>query len=363
MRIPVYITYPKCYAHVDLPPPVFITIIMIMKKKIDFSLPHGVVRKTLTPEIVMAGHESKSVKQHETDHQSNQSSPLIFQDVVKAQEQAGGGIDALSLAFFELANVAHVGYRLSACHIKSSEQDLVISARQDISISNESNTGKIVWETSYLLLTFLLERKVKLGKVLEVGAGCGMLGIVLAVSKYAKKVVLTECIDVMSNLELNVIRNASILTTKKDKHLAVARQLDWLAPHHDISRFPRNLQEHSFDTIVGTDVVYTQSLVEPLLFTLRLMAHKKTTVYLCLQIRCEDSHKLLLSKASEHNWKVKDISEELSSMSSCSWGVDLECKVFQLTTIDQVKSRKRKSESTEHDETPSALRQAKIGTR
>jgi hypothetical protein len=32
----------------------------------------------------------------------------------------------------------------------------------------------------------------------------------------------------------------------------------------------QNLQEHSFDTIVGTDVVFAPALVEPLLETLRI---------------------------------------------------------------------------------------------
>ena len=51
---------------------------------------------------------SQYKKQHETDHLSKQTSPSIFQDVFKAQQQAGGGDHALSLAFFELANVAHI---------------------------------------------------------------------------------------------------------------------------------------------------------------------------------------------------------------------------------------------------------------
>jgi predicted nicotinamide N-methyase len=271
------------------------------------------------------------------------SSPLIFQDVVKAQQ---GGDDALSLAFFELANAEIVGFRLSAVHLKRNARDWVISARQDSSASSGDHTGKIVWETSYLLLNFLLARGDKLGKILEVGAGCGLLGQVLAASKYAKKVVLTECDAVMENLERNVERNESVLAKKKDKPLAVARQLNWLSPRKDMARFPKDLQEHSFDTIVGTDVVYTPSLVEPLLSTLRIMAHDKTIVYLCLQIRCEDSHKLLLRLASEHHWKVDDISQELSSMPSCSWGLDMECKLLKLTTTDLQQTKKRKSSST-----------------
>ena len=273
---------------------------------------------------------------------------------MKAQQQ--GGDDPLSLAFFELANVEMVGFRLSSKHLKkknNSSTDLVISARQDTSSAGSSSTGgggdhtgKIVWETSYLLLSFLLARGEKLGKILEVGAGCGLLGQVLAASKYAKKVVLTECEQVMESLEHNVQRNESILAKNKEKPLAVARKLNWLSPRMDMARFPKDLQEFSFDTIVGTDVVYSQSLVEPLLSTLRIMAHDKTIVYLCLQIRCEDSHKLLLRLASEHKWMVDDISQELTSMPSCKWGLDMECKLLKLTTVDLQQTKKRKSSST-----------------
>ena len=256
-------------------------------------------------------------------------SPLIFQDIVKAHQENGGD-DSLSLAFFELANVNHVGYRMSKRHLKLPSHDLIVSTLQDTSLEG-NHTGKIVWETSYLLLDFLLERGTPLGKVLEVGAGCGMLGQVLAASKYTKKVVLTECDEVMTNVQRNLDRNQGIVRRKnKDSLRAVARQLDWLAPERDIATAPKDLREHSFDTIVGTDVVYTPSLVEPLLSTLRLMAHEQTIVYLCLQIRCEDSHQLLLRKASTFNWKVKDISPELENMLSCSWGLDMECKLLQL---------------------------------
>ena len=94
------------------------------------------------------------------------------------------------------------------------------------------------------------------------------------------------------------------------------------------------LWPHSFDTIVGTDVVFTPTLVRPLLACLALMAHKHTNIYLCLQVRCADSHDLLLEKASKFGLKVKDCShkafmEECSS--TCSWGIDMECKLLHIT--------------------------------
>lgn len=57
--------------------------------------------------------------------------------------------DALSPAeaMFEIANASHVGYRI--------KKGVVVTVRQDLEC--QEHTGGIVWETSYLLATYLLE--------------------------------------------------------------------------------------------------------------------------------------------------------------------------------------------------------------
>jgi predicted nicotinamide N-methyase len=296
---------------------------------------------------------------------------LIFQDVVKDEEKRDD--EALSLAFFELANVAHVGYRLQASQRRRrrSEKDdsTVITVEQDTTACG-NHTGGIVWETSYLLLNYLSQKREKLGRVLEVGAGCGLLGQVLAASGWCKQVVLTETKEVLVNLNSNLERNAPLFLSagkKKKKHRSVisAQQLDWLAYEKDTIE---DLKKASFDTIVGTDVVFSPSLVEPLLSTLTFMASKVSVVYLCLQIRCEDSHKLLLEKAKSHGWKLNNISEELASTPGCAWGVQMECHLIQLTRIpqdddeavmDAKKKKKRKAASNNQDDGNSSSKKRK----
>ena len=249
--------------------------------------------------------------------------------------------EALSLAFFELANVPMVGYRVEPSLVKRSKKKKqkkkkrakTINIHQDISACG-NHTGGIVWETSYLLINYLLTKQKKLGNVLEVGAGCGLLGQVLAFSGYCKRVVLTEIEEAMSNLEANRERNQNLF---KRTHVST-RRLDWCQYKRDAGQ---DLEPHSFDTIVGTDVIFTPSLVKPLLATLQYMAHEKTKVYLCLQIRCEDSHKLFLATASDYNWKVKDESKkELGTTPECSWGLQMDCHLLKLT---RTSSKKRKS--------------------
>jgi len=272
----------------------------------------------------------------------------MFQDVIlspKHGPQHEKDDDELSLAFFELANANLVGYRLGAKQLqKNNNKSVAIVVKQDAGACGQ-HTGGIVWETSYLLINYLLSRKCKLGKVLEVGAGCGMLGQVLAASGWAKKVVLTETGDVMKNMMENIQQNKPV--SKR----AVGCQLDWKHVERDAEI--ASLKPHSFDTIVGTDVIFTPSLVEPLLSTLQYMSHENTVVYLCLQVRCPDSHQLLLEKASVYHWELKAMSEELSSIPECAWGLQMECHLLRLTRVpeksENIERHNKKRKSTSKD--------------
>ncbi|KAL7484510.1 hypothetical protein ACHAW6_010143 [Cyclotella cf. meneghiniana] len=284
----------------------------------------------------------------------------------------------ISSVFFELANSPLVGYQVD---------NNMIVIRQDNNC--EIHTGGIVWETSYLLAEFLSKKYGNehknscppLGKTLEIGAGCGMLGLILATKKLSSMVVLTEASEVMSNLKDNVKANIiGSLTEKSDPpgdgtntlqrrcihstiyqpacppNVVSARQLRWDHLEKDIkaasidstdafgSNTYNDLDPHSFDTIVGTDVVFSTTLVCPLLKTISVMARKRskadrnkgqdTLIYLCLQIRCPDSHALLMCEAPKYGLEVLDISEELKTQ-NCAWGLDLECVVLKINVLSK----------------------------
>jgi hypothetical protein len=255
--------------------------------------------------------------------------------------------DAASI-FFELANAKLIGYRVSnrfSCNARASspsvnKDDAMVIIKQHGDAKN--HTGGIVWETSYLLAAFLsskfgsnLDRNKSdypLGKTPEIGAGCGVLGLILATTKLASRVVMTEAAEVMDILTENVEQNVAESPTTNNEsdndddddlnnnikgihgtnHLPVCskdcisvRRLRWDCLQEDViaaapdssSAQDNDLEPNSFDTIVGTDVVFSPSLVCPLLETIKLMARKKdaestkaTSIYLCLQIRCADSH-------------------------------------------------------------------------
>lgn len=254
---------------------------------------------------------------------------MYFQDVVATQDENTD--EELSLAFFELANAKCVGFRLNAKQMARSKRTrsaAEIVVQQDVGACGQ-HTGGIVWETSYLLMNYLLSRREKLERVLEVGSGCGMLGLVLQASGFAsKRVVLTETANVMENLLENMNRNEQV--SKK----ALGCQLDWNHVERD-AQTASSLRPHSFDTIVGTDVIFAPSLVKPLLQTLQYMSHENTVVYLCLQVRCPDSHRLFLDTASQYDWGLENISSKLASIPECAWGLQMECCLLQMTRISK----------------------------
>ena len=302
--------------------------------------------------------------------------------------------------FFELANAPIVGFKIdSKCHGKKSsskERKGVTSSKASKDMDNnhkttneselpailikqdstcQSHTGGIVWETAYLLACYLNEKyptnqknhnsttnskkKNPLGKTLEVGSGCGMLGLILAAGGLCKKVIMTETQDVMSNLIANVEYNTSPDKFCPSKKIS-ARQLRWDAYKKDIQQCQLDtstnsnddLDPHTFDTIIGTDVIFSTTLVKPLLKTLRKMCHTESKIYLCVQVRCADSHSLFMKKASKYDFECQDCTHELHDFPSCSFGLDLECKLLCLTVIvnpkkkDIMSSRKRKYNSS-----------------
>ena len=115
-------------------------------------------------------------------------------------------------------------------------------------------TGGCVWETAYLLSLWAVRELLPMlaadsrVRCLEVGAGCGLLGLTLA--GIGAQVVLTETPDAMPNLRWNVEHNQPAR-----RGSARAQTLHW-GDDADIAAVVRH---GPFDVLVGTDVVYVSS--------------------------------------------------------------------------------------------------------
>ena len=214
----------------------------------------------------------------------------VFQDFVvgwAAQRAASGAAtddedeaDDLQTRLFELANAPAVTYRCRG------GQHVTIRQDREAKV----HTGGIVWETAFLLGLFLEHQQAfttralkKSHHVLEVGAGCGLLGMVLAAA--GCDVVLTEHPIALANLQHNVARCCASVAER-----ARVAELNWCEAK-DV-RAVRDAQRArscppTFDTIVGTDVVFSEQLVVPLLRSVHALASDHTTVWLCLQVRLQ----------------------------------------------------------------------------
>lgn len=279
---------------------------------------------------------------------------VVFQDELLKHEHYDDDDDP-SLAFFELANAPVVAYRL----LTTDDTDgVLVRVRQNSNA--QTHTGGVVWETSYLLLEYLLQgpssSSLSLGRVVEVGAGCGLLGIALAAAHRATEVTLTEVDLVLPLLRENAKRNQALVESRRDTgrkhHDAVqlrARRLDWTRCERDAGR--AGLEPHSVDTILGTDVVFAPELVEPLWRTLRYLSHARTVIYLCVQIRCAVSHGILLNEASSYGFVMRQITnddddddDEKTAATLPPWAMKMECFLFRITrTADtKLKTEKKK---------------------
>lgn len=351
---------------------------------------------------------------------------LCFQDVWKEHCSNNHGndvridADAVSSVFFELANAPSVSYRLEtpttlgstlpdsnndeiendeaklskdsiATDSKDPTANNTIVIQQDVSGAAETHTGGIVWETSYLLLNYLLSSKKWLvappseratGRprtILEIGAGCGMLGLALHKAfelgiirdgedsdrrnGAPSRVILTETNEVMDNLRKNLERNYpkdgevaqnTGNNSIKDSNELSVEELDWTRCEEDCAK--AEIKAGSVDCIVGTDVVFSTRFVRPMLETMRFLSHSHTTVYLCLQERCRDSHELLLGEAIHYGFRVEDISETVYNDAklshSCGFGRSLECKLLKFSIVsmkegDRKQTKKAKKKKKE----------------
>ncbi|PHT33774.1 hypothetical protein CQW23_25574 [Capsicum baccatum] len=176
---------------------------------------------------------------------------------------------------------------------------------------NSKHLGTTVWDASMVLVKFL-ERNCRKGRfspsklrgkrVVELGAGCGVAGFGMAL--LGCDVVSTDQTEVLPLLMRNVERNTSrIMQTISDPDSfgsIQAAELDWGNETHIKAVGP------PFDFIIGTDVVYAEHLLEPLLQTIIALSGPKTTILLGHEIRSTNVHEKML-EMWKRNFEVKTV--------------------------------------------------------
>lgn len=363
-----------------------------------------------------------SIYDYDSDHCNNDVSGIFF-------ELANAPLVSYRLLLPSMVNNGFVkdnehsianqqSYNTTTRQRPATSASTIITIEQDVQGASQKHTGGIVWETAYLLLEYLTSQLQKNSNeitggdtnnvqnifsflqddthsvnnnkcnddqktrrprtIVEVGAGCGMLGLCLhrALQMTQEqqqesrgndetgrlplcRVVLTETNEVMDNLRKNFNRNyySGCNSTDNDKTssntpstipstISVC-ELDWnnYREHCQTAGIPA----HSVDLILGTDVVFSTRFVEPLLQTMEYLLCPTTGVaVLCLQERCPDSHALLLEKASTYGFEIDDFSEGVfDEYPSCQFGRDLDCKLLKFRRKPSSLKKKKRKESKE----------------
>lgn len=153
--------------------------------------------------------------------------------------------------------------------------------------------GHKLWDCSRVTARYLEANSRKLPirnkRWIELGAGCGLLGQVLALLG-AREVVLTDLPELVDNLRSQVRRNVG------DAKKVTVRELTW--GKTDVSSW------EAFDAIIAGDVIYQMEQVPLLVQTLCELAKLHTgtgpAIYVTGEVRCPYTHEAFIKAASEH---------------------------------------------------------------
>ncbi|XP_078148279.1 S-adenosyl-L-methionine-dependent methyltransferases superfamily protein isoform X1 [Carex rostrata] len=170
---------------------------------------------------------------------------------------------------------------------------------------NSKHLGMTVWDASMVLVKYLEKNsrkgrfspaKMKGKRVIELGAGCGLAGLGMAL--LGCDVTLTDQLEVLPLLTRNVDRNKSWISQSNSDSgtfgsVSVA-ELDWGNKTQIEAVGP------PFDYIIGTDVVYAEHLLEPLIETILALSGPSTNVLIGHEIRCTTVHEQMVEMMKNH---------------------------------------------------------------
>ncbi|KAI5084501.1 hypothetical protein GOP47_0000670 [Adiantum capillus-veneris] len=196
--------------------------------------------------------------------------------------------------------------RLNTPHTDRIELDFLGHRLQLAQDPNSKHLGTTVWDSSLVFVKFL-EQNCKKGefshpklagkRVIELGAGCGLAGLGMAL--LGCQLVATDQVEVLPLLIRNLERNMARATHSPSESPFLGSlgtvevvELNWGDEAQIKALKP------PFDYIIGSDIVYKEQLLEPLVATLIGLGGPKTTILLANEYRSSSVHEKML-----HLWK------------------------------------------------------------
>lgn len=155
-------------------------------------------------------------------------------------------------------------------------------------------TGQVVWPVSVLLACFVAESDWEGKSVVEVGAGCGLPGLVA--SQFAARVALTDGSEVIVDLLKQTVTTFDVAAT--------VSSLVW-GDRHSTLGFKEAFGR--VDVVLGADVVCWPNLVEPLLQTLVALLDVGGVFYCGFVCRATSTRDLFFDKARTYNLTIDQL--------------------------------------------------------
>jgi len=185
-------------------------------------------------------------------------------------------------------------------------------------------TGQIVWPVAVLLSHYLVsvpgKEHLKNSRVVELGAGCGLVGMASAMCSSVKQVVWTDgnesIVDglLKDNCEMARVQQKEKIPPGNDDDNSQAPLLNvapllWGDRDH-LKAVQEVLIDECCDVVVAADVVQWPAVVEPLLHTVTALLWKtrETSVFLLgIVSRAQSTYDLFFSLANEMGFTFRKI--------------------------------------------------------
>ncbi|XP_055965191.1 protein-lysine methyltransferase METTL21C [Sorex fumeus] len=167
------------------------------------------------------------------------------------------------------------------------EESYVFAGRKLILQESIESYGALVWPAATALCQYLEEHTEELNlqqaKVIELGAGPGLVSIVASI--LGAEVTATDMPDVLGNLQYNLLKN----TLGHAAHLPDVKELVWG------EGLERNFPKSTFyyDYVVATDVVYHHYCLDQLLSTMAHLCQPGTVLLWANKFRLSTDYEFL----------------------------------------------------------------------
>ncbi len=166
----------------------------------------------------------------------------------------------------DFESVAIRGKRFSFLHLQDIEP--LIAGKDIFANSDEFPFWVKIWESSVILADFMASMEPDPERrILELGAGLGVTGIVAA--GFGHKVLLTDYQDEILDFE-----RVSAAINECDQNTDFSR-LDWLKP----------AELGTFEMIIGSEILFHPKFFEPLLHVFKKYLSPKGVIYMAHDVR------------------------------------------------------------------------------